>query len=58
MDNQMVHAIAIGLKNHTQVSYVPAEGLEYRVAKYLAPEKYEYLTDYKPLTPETIVPQS
>ncbi|MBR4941966.1 MAG: hypothetical protein IKZ19_08215, partial [Clostridia bacterium] len=57
MDNQMVHAIAIGLKNHTQVSYVPAEGLEYRVAKYLAPEKYEYLTDYKPLTPETIVPQ-
>ena len=56
MDNQMVHAIAHALKAHTLVSYVPADGMEYRVAKYLAPEKYEFLSDYQPLTNQTVIP--
>ncbi|MBQ1223985.1 MAG: alpha-mannosidase [Oscillospiraceae bacterium] len=56
MDNQMVHAIAYAMGSRTQVSYTPISGLEYRVAKYIAPEKYEYLTDYQPLTDETVIP--
>ncbi len=56
MDQQMVHAIAWALKERTQVSYTPVSGLEYRVANYLSPENYEFLTDYQPLTDDTVIP--
>ncbi|MDD6262742.1 MAG: glycoside hydrolase family 38 C-terminal domain-containing protein [Clostridiales bacterium] len=56
MDNQMVYAIAQSLRDHTQVSYTPAGQMEYRAAKYIAPEKYEFLSDYAPLTGSTVIP--
>ncbi|MBQ5973952.1 MAG: alpha-mannosidase [Oscillospiraceae bacterium] len=57
MDRQMVRAIAETLKKRTRVSYSPVGGMEFRTAKYLAPEQYEYTSEFAPLAENSVIPE-
>lgn len=56
MDRQMVEAISETLSRLIRVKYTPIENLSYRTADYLAPEKYNYTSDFKPLGRDSILP--
>ncbi len=49
MEQQIVSGVIGKLREHLYSQNRRITGLSYRLANYLAPETYEYLTDYRPL---------